>query len=214
MRRVRAWGRPWGHKHVKDAAGRAPKEETTPDSMATPDSLATPDMRQSIWHGRFLELHHEIAYQRWHSAKWIPRLQLVMTICGFFGLLAFFMGVRGGVALKASLMRAYPDRAWLLIVTRILGALVPVLGATALCFTRARGVIVARRLYQGVPLTVFMTFAILEACPIVWLAAQHVNRSSASTKAPHWATAKAQLDTRPRQSVASPAGTTPLVRLG
>ena len=203
---------------MPDAAGGAYKEDATPDSMTitqeTFEFTPAVEMRQSPWHGRFLELNHEIAYQRWHSAKWIPRLQLVMTICGFFGLLAFFMGVRGGVALKASLMRAYPGRAWLLIVTRILGALVPVLVAAALCFKRARDVIVARRLYQGVPLTVFMTFAILEACPIVWLAAQHVNRSSASTKAPHWATAKAQLDARPRQSVASPAGTTPLVRLG
>jgi hypothetical protein len=128
------------------------------------------EMRQSPWHGRFLDRHHEIAYQRWHSAHWIPRLQLVLTSCGVIGLVAFFMGVAGGVALKASMMRAYPDRAWLLFLTRILGSMVPILTAAALCSKRVKDVIVARRLYQGVPLVVFMTFSLLEACPTVWLA--------------------------------------------
>ena len=189
MPTLSVWGRPRGHKNVPNAAGRAPKEDITPDSMTiTQDMfefLPAVEMRQSPWHGRFLDLHHEIAYQRWHSAQWIPRLQLVLTICGLLGLVAFFMGVAGGVALKASMMRAYPDRAWLLILTRVLGSIVPILTAAALCSKRVRDVIVARRLYQGVPLVVFMTFALLEACPTVWLAAQHVNRSSASTKAPH-----------------------------
>eukprot|EP00964_Phaeocystis_antarctica_P043124 scaffold24719_cov48-Phaeocystis_antarctica.AAC.3 len=207
-----AWGRPRGDKNVLDAPG---KEDTTPDSMTTTQDMFefTPavEMRQSPWHGRFLELHHEIAYQRWHSAQWIPRLQLVLSVCGVLGVVAFFMGVAGGVSLKASMMRAYPDRAWLLVFTRILGSLVPIFTSAALCSKRVRDFIVARRLYQGVPLCVFMSFALLEACPTVWLAAQHVNRSRASTKAPHWAAAKAQLAPRPRQSVASPAGTTPPV---
>jgi uncharacterized membrane protein YhaH (DUF805 family) len=182
-----AWGRRRGPKNLPDAAGGAYKEDATPDSMTitqeTFEFTPAVEMRQSPWHGRFLELNHEIAYQRWHSAQWIPRLQLVLTICGLLGLVAFFMGVAGGVALKASMMRAYPDRAWLLVFTRVLGSLVPVFGSAALCSKRVKDVIVAWRLYQGIPLLVFMSFILLEACPTIWLAAQHVKRPRASTKA-------------------------------
>ena len=85
-----------------------------PDSMSITQDTFTPEvMRQSRWHGRFLKRHHEIAYQRWHSVQWIPRLQLLLMICSFYGLISFAVGIAGGVALKASIMRAYPGRAWL-----------------------------------------------------------------------------------------------------
>jgi hypothetical protein len=154
----------------------------------TPDTFTPAAMRQSRWHGRFLERHHEIAYQRWHSAQWIPRLQFVLVICGFLGVITFTLGTAGGVSLKAEMMRAYPSRAWLLIFTRVLGSLVPMFASVALCSRRVRDVIVARRLYQGIPLCMFSIFALLEACPSLWLAAQHVQRSM---RALHWATAKA-----------------------
>ena len=161
----------------------------TPESMSITQDTCTPEvMRQSRWHGRFLERHHEIAYRRWHSVQWIPRLQLLLMICSFHGLISFILGTAGGVALKASMMRAYPDRAWLLIFTRVLGSLLPMFTSVALCSRRVRDVIVARRLYQGIPLCIIMIFALLEACPTVWLAAQHVQRC---TRALRSATAKA-----------------------
>ena len=191
------------------------EDHAKPDSMSITQDTFTPEvMRQSRWHGRFLERHHEIAYLRWHSVQWIPRLQLLLMICSFYGLISFTVGIAGGVALKASMMRAYPGRAWLLIFTRVLGSLAPMFTSVALCSRRVRDVIVARRLYQGIPLCIIMIFALLEACPTVWLAAQHVQRS---TRARRSAGPQSLASARawppplepPRQSLASPAGTAP-----
>ena len=65
-----------------------------PDSMSITQDTFTPEvMRQSRWHGRFLERHHEIAYLRWHSVQWTPRLQLLLMVCSFFGLISFIVGI-------------------------------------------------------------------------------------------------------------------------
>ena len=174
------WGRRTHRRPDQRAAGHAETEETAPDSM--PDFLELPPsviLRQSRWHGRFLGLHEEMAYQRWHAIHWIPRLQLVMLICGLVGLVSFCMGISGGgaVALKASLMRAYPDKAWLLYLTRILACLLPVMCSAMLSSKRAREVVVARRLYPFIPMITWAAIVVLESAPTIWLAAQRVERS-------------------------------------
>ena len=127
-------------------------------------------MRQSRWHGRFLELHNEIAYQQWHTSHWIHRLQFALIISGLIGLAAFFMGLRTSVSLKAGMIRAYPDKAWMLYANRILASCLPIVVAIALFSKRMTSFVVSKRLYQPLPLTVFGIFVILEALPTIWIA--------------------------------------------
>lgn len=139
-----------------------------PDFLELPPSVI---LRQSRWHGRFLGLHEEMAYQRWHATHWIPRLQLVMLICGLVGLVSFYMGISGAgaVALKASLMRAYPDKAWLLYLARGLACLLPIMCSAVFLSKRAREAVVARRLYQFIPMITW-ALLVLESAPTTWLA--------------------------------------------
>ena len=105
------WLSIWGH-------ATSPPEDMT-DLGAMQDLSPALLMRQSRWHGRFLDLHNEVAYQRWHGTHWKSRLQFALFVSGFASLVSFFTGTTAtSVALKADMMRAYPDKAWLLYLSR------------------------------------------------------------------------------------------------
>ena len=130
-------------------------------------------MRQSRWHGRFLELHNEMAYHRWHTTKMIGRAQLAMLISGVVGLGA--LAVRATTsyapfALKAELLRAYPDQRILLQLTRIAAAILPMLLSLALFFKPVRRTIEARRIFQPLVCVVLAVAVSIESIPKTWLA--------------------------------------------
>ena len=130
-------------------------------------------MRQSRWHGRFLELHNEMAYHRWHTAKVIGRAQLVLLMCGLAGLGALAVRVSTSFApfaLKAELVRAYPDQRSLLYLSRIAASILPMLMSLALFFKPVRRTIEARRLFQPLVCVVVAVAVSIESIPKTWLA--------------------------------------------
>lgn len=157
------WLSIWGH-------ATSPPEDMT-DLGAMQDLSPALLMRQSRWHGRFLDLHNEVAYQRWHGTHWKSRLQFALFVSGFASLVSFFTGTTAtSVALKADMMRAYPDKAWLLYLSRTTASAVPLSVSIALFSKPFSRVIVFRRLYQFLAVLAFGVGLSIEALPTIWLA--------------------------------------------
>lgn len=130
-------------------------------------------MRQSRWHGRFLELHNEMAYHRWHTAKMIPRAQRALLLCGLVGLGALALDASTSYesfALKNELMWAYPHQGSLLSISRITAAIVSMLLSVALSFKPVSRTIESRRLFQSLICVVCGVAISIESIPMTWLA--------------------------------------------
>lgn len=129
-------------------------------------------MRQSRWHGRFLELHNEMAYHRWHTAKMIPRAQRALFLVGVFSMGALAAATATGrhFALQNELIRAYPDKGWVLYLSRIAAAFFPMLLSVALFFKPVSRAIEARRLFQPLIFMVCGVAISIQSIPKTWLA--------------------------------------------
>merc|ERR1740130_1877137 len=113
-----------------------------------------------------------MAYHRWHTAKMIPRAQRALFLVGVFSMGALAAATATGrhFALQAELIRAYPDKGWVLYLSRIAAAFFPMLLSVALFFKPVSRAIEARRLFQPLIFMVCGVAISIQSIPKTWFA--------------------------------------------
>lgn len=136
---------------------------------------------QNRYTARFKEPHAEEAYQVWHGENRIHLLRLLLLIASCIALISSSIALSTLSAqdsMKGELVVAYPDKAWILVLTGVCSRLIGLLAGLALFSRQMRQALTSQRLVQVYATSVFAVCFILEYLPVTllasWSSQQHL----------------------------------------